>query len=115
MAEPPAKRVRLDVSEELAKGREQRDREIALRERELVFMGTQRKLDMQKFDACEEKRWQFLNSGSIKRKFTWVPTQYVKLNILICSVCVRAGVWAGVRCVRVCVCVRACARACVCV
>ena len=67
-AEPAAKKIRLDISGELAKRREQRDREIALKEREMVLKEHQLKLDQQKFEAAEEERRQLLKFLMDKNK-----------------------------------------------
>ena len=57
--EPPAKR-RVDLSGELAKRREQRYKEIAVREREMALKEQQLKLDQQKFEAGEQGRRELL-------------------------------------------------------
>ena len=67
-AEPAAKRIRLDVSGELAKQCEHRDREIALNEREMVLKEHQLELDQQKFEAAEEERRQLLKFLMDKNK-----------------------------------------------
>ena len=55
----PAKKP-VDVSGELAKRREQRDKEIGMREREMALKEQQLKLDQQKFEAGEQERRELL-------------------------------------------------------
>ena len=63
----PAKRL-VDVSGELAKRREQRDKEIEMKEREMALKEEQLKLDQQKFEAGEQERRELLKFLMDKNK-----------------------------------------------